>query len=78
MRKKGGGGGGKLGCGTEGANEVRWKGDEVQRKVKLTHALERLCEEAHEITLRASFEFQQLPTISKSIHVNESGDRISF
>ena len=32
MRKKGGG---KLGCGTEGANE-RWKGDEVQRKEELT------------------------------------------
>ena len=30
--------GGKFGSSTEGANEVRWNGDEVQRKEELTQS----------------------------------------
>ena len=41
-------------------------------------ALEHLCDEAHGLTLRASFISQQLSAISISIHVDESGHRISF
>ena len=69
--------GGKFGSSTEGANEVRWKGYEVYITKGGTHS-EHLCDEAHELTLRVSLESQQFPAISTSIHVDESGYRISF
>ena len=36
-------------------------------------ALEHLCDEAHDLTLRACFESQRLPALSVSVHVDESG-----
>ena len=41
-------------------------------------ALEHLCDEAHVVTLRASFESQQLLALSISVHADEIGHRFDF
>lgn len=52
--------------------------NEVKRAVIRADALKHLCNEAHVLSLCASFEYQHLPALSTSEHVDESGHQVSF
>ena len=72
--------GGKYGCGTEGEKSYGRKGSKSSggRNSLRADAPEHLCNETPVLTLRASFESQQLPALSISVQVDESGHRDSF
>ena len=72
MRKKRGG---RYGGRTEGKTSYDRKGSKSKgrRNSLRNDVLKHLYGEAHVLTLRASFESQQLPALSRSVQVNEGG-----